>query len=124
MKHLFFCVGLAVLIGAGLAQADESPSSVAFKLGKKRAILLPVKVADSVDAEFQLDTGLGFNLISPQLAKKLGMEPTPNYKVRPVTGGELDLAQGRLSALSVGNQKETDVDVVVGEPRFFVGNDG
>ena len=113
-----------MLIGAALAQADESPSSVPFKVGKKRAILLPVKVADSIDAEFQLDTGLGFNLISPQLAKKLGMEPTPNHKVRPVTGGELDLAQGRLSALTVGNQKESDVDVVVGEPRFFVGNDG
>jgi len=124
VKHLLFSVGLAVLIGAGLAQADETPLSVPFKVGKKRAILLPVKVADSTDAEFQLDTGLGFNLISPQLAKKLGMEPSPGYKVRPVTGGELDMAQGRLSALTVGNQKESDLDVVVGEPRFFVGNDG
>lgn len=104
--------------GAGLARADESPSSVPFKLGKKQAILLPVKVGDT-DAEFRLDTGLGFNLISPQLAKKMGIEPSP-VKIKPVTGGELDLGQGRLSSLTVGNQRETDLDVVIGEPRSFV----
>ncbi|MBT9583337.1 retropepsin-like domain-containing protein [bacterium] len=127
MKHLFFFIGLGILAGAGLVQADESPSSVPsvpFKIGKKRALLLPVKVADSIEAEFLLDTGLGFNLISPQLASKLGIESTPNYKVRPVTGGELNLAQGRLSSLALGNQKEADQDVVIGEPRCFVGNDG
>lgn len=124
MKHLFFYAGLAVLIGAGLAQADESPISVPFKLGKKQALLLPVKVADSIDAEFRLDTGLGFNLISPQLAQKLGMESSPNTKVRPVTGGELNVAQGRLTSLALGNQRETDVDVLVGEPRMFVAMGG
>ena len=124
MKHLIFCVGFGLLIGCGLAQADETPTSVPFRTGKKRALLLPVKVADSIDAEFLLDTGLGFNLISPQLAKKLGMEPTPNYKVRPIRGGELDLAQGRLSSLALGNLKESDQEVVVGEPRCFVGHDG
>lgn len=107
---------------AGLARADESPASVPFQLGKKQAILVPVKVGDS-DAQFRLDTGLGFNLISPELAKKLGIEPSPT-KVKPVTGGELDLGQGRLSSLTVGNQRETDLDVMVGDPGRFVGIGG
>lgn len=124
MKHLLLCAGLGILIGAGLAQADESPSSVPFRTGKKRAILLPVKVADSVDAEFRLDTGLGFNLISPALAKKLGIESSSSTKVHPVTGGELELGQARLSSLAVGNEKETDVEVLIGEPRSFVPIDG
>jgi hypothetical protein len=112
------------MLGSGLAQADESAQSVPFRVGKKRAILLPVKVADSVDAEFQLSTGLGFNLISPQLAQKLGLQPNPDHKVKPVTGGELNLARTRVSSLGVGNLKESDQEVVVAEPRCFVGNDG
>ncbi|MBX3170443.1 MAG: retropepsin-like domain-containing protein [Candidatus Eremiobacteraeota bacterium] len=122
MKHLLFCVGLAVLSGAGLVRADQSPVSVPFKLGKKQAILLPVKVAGT-EAEFRLDTGLGFDLISPQLAQKLGLEPTPT-KIRPVTGGELELGQARLSSLTVGAQQENDLDVIVGEPRCFVSTGG
>ena len=115
---------MGCVIGVGLAQADESPTSVPFRIGKKRAILVPVKVADSIDAEFQLSTGLGFDLISPQLAKKLGVEPTSSFQVRPVTGGELELSRGKLSSLAVGNQKEEEEEVVIGEPRCFVGNDG
>ncbi|MFN8608769.1 MAG: retropepsin-like aspartic protease [Vulcanimicrobiota bacterium] len=125
MKNLICYLGLVGLIGAGLAQADDSTSTtVPFRFGKKRSVVLPVKVGDSTSAEFLLDTGLGFNLISPRLAQKLGIEPSPGYKVRPVTGGELELAQGRLSSLALGNQSENDQEVVVGEPRCFVGNDG
>lgn len=124
MKHAIICFGLAGLLAVSLAQADEPSTAIPFQLGKKRALLLPVKVADSIEAKFQLDTGLGFDLISPQLAKNLGLESTPNYKVRPVTGGELTLAQGRISSLAVGSARETDHAVVIGEPRCFVGNDG
>lgn len=124
MKHILLYVGLGAMIAAGLAQAQEAPSSVPVRSGKKRALLLPVRIADSIEAEFLLDTGLGFNLVSPQLAKKLELESTPNHKVRPVTGGELDLSFARLSSLTVGNQRESDVEVVIGEPKSFVGTDG
>ncbi len=124
MKSLYCCIALGALALAGLARADESTTSVPFKIGKKGAILVPVRVGDSTQAEFVLDTGLGFNLISPQLAKKLGLESSPNYKVHPVTGGELDMAQVRVSGLTFGNQSESDQEVIVGEPRCFVGNDG
>ena len=118
VKHLLIFVALGITLS--LARADEVP----FKFGKKRAILIPVKVGDSVDSEFRLDTGLGFDLISPQLAKKLGLEPTPNTKVHPVTGGEFELAQTRVPSLAVGSQKESDWEVLVGEPRAFVPKDG
>lgn len=111
-------------LGAGLALADEPSTSIPFRLGKKRALLVPVQVGDSLKSEFLLHTGLGFEVVSPELAKKLGMEASPNHKVHPVTGGELDLSRGKLSALAVGNRKETDLEVVVAEPRRFVGNDG
>lgn len=124
MKHLLLWIGLGFSLAAGLVQADEAPVSVPLRLGKKQALLVPVKVGDSIDAEFRLDTGLGFDLISPQLAQKLGIEPSPNHKVRPVTGGELELSQGRLPALAVGNQKAEDLDVVIGEPRLFVAQGG
>ncbi len=124
MKYFYVSAVIGVLIGAGLVQAQEAPASVPLRVGKKRALMLPVKVGDNVDAEFLLDTGLGYNLISPQLAKKLGLEPNSNFKVHPVTGGELDLAQARLTSLAVGNQKDSDVEVVVGEPRLIVGTDG
>ncbi|MBN9414951.1 MAG: retropepsin-like domain-containing protein [Candidatus Eremiobacteraeota bacterium] len=125
MKRLLFCVAaVGGLIGAGFARADEAATSVPFRVGKKKAVVLPVKVADSVDAEFQLNTGLGFNVISPALAQKLGVEVSPDHKVKPVTGGELNLAQARISSLTVGNVKEGEQEVVVAEPRTFVGNDG
>lgn len=110
-------------IGAGLALADDTSATVPFRLGKKRAVLLPVKVGET-QAEFLLDTGLGFNLISPQLAKKLGIEPGSSTKLKPVTGGELEFSQARLPSLTLGNQNESDQEVLIGEPRCFVGNDG
>ena len=124
MKQLAFLLGLGVLVGISLAGADDPPSSVSFKSGKKQAVLLPVKVADSVDAQFLLDTGLGFNVLSPDLAKKLGVETTSSQKVKPITGGEFDLALGRLSSLKLGNERESDLEVVIAEPRRFVGKDG
>lgn len=111
-------------MGVGLVQADENANSVPFRTGKKRALLLPVKVADTTEANFKLETGLGFHVISPELAARLGLEPSPNHKVKTVTGNELNLARARISSLSLGNQKQSDLEVVVADPRLFVGNDG
>jgi len=123
VKHAIYSLVAGILITAALVQAQETPSSVPLKLGRKHAILLPVKIGE-VDAQFLLDTGLGFDLISPQLAQKLGLEATPDYQVRPVTGGELKLGRAKLSSLAVGKEKETDLEVLVGDPGKFVGNGG
>ncbi len=124
MKRLSLFLALSTLSGLGLALADQSPSTLAFRFGKKRSVILPVKVGESTQAEFLLDTGLGFNVVSPSLAQKVGVESGSTTKIKPVTGGEFDLPQGRISSLTVGNQSESDQPTLIAEPKMFISNDG
>lgn len=124
VKQALLFLGLGALIGAGLARADDAPSSVPFRTGKKQAVVLPVQVSDSLKAEFLLDTGLGFNVISPELAAKLGLQTDSKLKVKPITGGEFEFSSARLPALKLGSTSESNLEVVVAEPRRFIENGG
>jgi hypothetical protein len=79
-------------------------------VGKKR-LSVTVRVADKVDAEFLLDTGIGLTLISPKLAQQLGCQPSGEYKGKHLAGQEFVVPLTQVPALALGSAREVNAEV-------------
>jgi len=89
-------------------------AEVNFRLagGPQPLILVPVRVNDADARDFILDTGAGTSLLSPQLARELGVEATGKRQAQ-VAGGRVDVGLGRVASLSVGGASAEDLEVAI-----------
>jgi predicted aspartyl protease len=119
------------------AQAEEARKSparpVPFRLAKpdKPLILLETTVNSKGPYRFVLDTGAGLTMISPELAKRVGVQREEAQKAVGA-GGSVQVHFGTLKALAIGETQieglkvgimdlagiskaiETDIDGIVG----------
>jgi predicted aspartyl protease len=87
-------------------------AKVKFRLagGAQPLILLPVHVNDAGPFEFILDTGAGTSLLTPELAKQLGVKILGS-KEGHSAGGKIAVSLAKADSLAVGDAKFGDVDL-------------
>jgi predicted aspartyl protease len=97
--------------GAGPLRAGE----VVFRLAadEKPLVLVPVRMAGEGPFSFAVDTGASTTVVSPELARQLGIR---GARVAKVTGGggRLSGLSGRTGPVGVGSAEVEEMDVVVG----------
>jgi predicted aspartyl protease len=90
-------------------------TSVAIRFSNNK-ILVPVLVNDNLPATLLLDTGASFTVISPELARRAGLDPataTARSKVQMASGQEIEAPLVRLPAITVGAAKIANFGVAV-----------
>jgi hypothetical protein len=75
-------------------------------------VTVPVHLGESIEAQFVLDTGIGVNLISRELAAKVGTRPTGEVsKGRRMSGQEISSPIEILPHMQLGDHVWNDVQV-------------
>lgn len=74
---------------------------------------LPVHINGDGPFNFALDTGAGGTVMSPELAKKLGLDVQDMPGIARGLGGDVQLQMAEINSLSVGTSKITNGRVVV-----------
>ena len=87
------------------------------------AIVVPVLVNGTMPAKFILDTGIGLNLISESLCKRLKCKTSGNYTGKRMSGQAVTVALSTLSSLSIASHSRENVKVGV-FPDLFDSIDG
>jgi hypothetical protein len=117
---------LAVLGCAGPAankdssMAERKPVPMQFI---NHAIVVPVRVNGSIEARFILDTGIGLNLITESLCKKIQCQKSGSYTGKRMSGQEVKVDLASLNSLAMGPLKRDGVKVGV-FPEIIEGVDG
>jgi predicted aspartyl protease len=78
--------------------------------------LVPVVLNDSHPVTLLLDTGANFTIISPETARRAGLDAagaTARAKVRMANGQEIETSLARLQSISVGSAKIVNFGVAV-----------
>ena len=106
-------------IPAGVASFQGSPSawrtSVPVRFVDNR-VFVPVVLNDSVSAVFLLDTGANHTVMTPDLARRAGVDaatPTARAKARMAGGQEVDMSVVRLGSISVGTARIANAIIAV-----------
>lgn len=80
--------------------------------GAQPLIMIPVHVNGRGPYEFILDTGAGVSLVSPDLARSLGIEGTEEKEGR-VAGGSVKIRLGKADSLAVGAARLENAQVAI-----------
>lgn len=86
---------------------------IPFSYADENFIVVPVKINDSIDAKFVLDTGIGVNLISKSLCDRLKCEIKSHHTGRRMSGQEITIPISSVKALSFGAVRKAEVSVGV-----------
>ncbi|MBX9571446.1 MAG: retropepsin-like domain-containing protein [Candidatus Obscuribacterales bacterium] len=76
---------------------------------KTHILRVPVTVNGTVNTYFILDTGAGVNLISKELAEKLGAKKTGGYRGQRMSGQTIPIDMSRIDSLSFGGYTRKDL---------------
>ena len=74
---------------------------------------VPVNINGKGPYDFVLDTGAGNTVITPELAKSIGLEAKPVHGIARGVGGDVQLELAAAETLSVGDAKISNTQVVV-----------
>lgn len=98
-------------------------SAVPFRY-VRHLVTVPVRVGD-VETRFGLDTGIGVNLISAALAERVGCQPDGSaFTGRRMSGQEVTVPLGTLSALGLGEHAGYDVAAGIFDMQAMAGLEG
>ncbi len=90
-------------------------TSVPVRFADNR-VFVPVVLNDTVSAVFLLDTGANHTVMTPELARRAGVDaatPSARAKARMAGGQEVDMAVVRLTSISVGTAKIVNPTIAV-----------
>ena len=104
---------------AEMAESGTRSTSVAIQAINNR-FLIPVVLNGTQRATFLLDTGANITVISPQLARRAGIEPlagagAAKSRARMASGQEVDVSLVRLKSMMVGLARIDNLQVAVYE---------
>ena len=120
-------IALALLSGLGLLQAcsTAAPSRVASVPIQtiNRKFLVPVVLNEGQTATFLLDTGASTTVITPDLARRLGIDTssrTTLARARIASGQEVEVSMVRMTSIRVGSARLDHLNVAVYELPVIV----
>lgn len=91
--------------------AAAKPLQTSFQVVGGHLIKVPVRVNDTHESFFILDTGIGLNLLSRTLAQKFNLGISGSYKGQRMSGQELEVPLSRLEGLSLMGRRQAMVPV-------------
>lgn len=92
---------------------DHAPIAIPFRLFH-HTVTIPVLLENSVQSRFILDTGIGGNLISNTLSRRVGCKLTgEEFKGKRMSEQEVSVPLATVSSVSEGSFESTDVPVGV-----------
>ncbi|MGI0081146.1 MAG: aspartyl protease family protein [Nitrososphaerales archaeon] len=90
--------------------SEEAAMAIPFSYVGGHLISIPVRVDETVQSRFILDTGIGLNLISKSLCQKIRCTMTGNsYSGKRMSGQEVSLQLANVSAISAGSYRQENV---------------
>jgi predicted aspartyl protease len=100
--------------------ATVSRAREKFRLagGAQPLLLVPVRVNDDGPYEFILDTGAGTSILTPELARSLGIRSTGSKKGH-TAGGAVEVLLARVESLGVGAIRRENPDVAITDLRHL-----
>ncbi len=109
-------IALALLSGLGVFQAcsTAAPSRVASVPIQtiNRKFLVPVVLNEGQTATFLLDTGASTSVITPDLARRLGLDTSSRTtlgRARIASGQEVEVSMVRMTSIRVGSARNVAV---------------
>lgn len=114
----------ALLALPGLAaQAQASSNTVPFEYRGGHLLCVPVKINNSVETKFILDTGAGVNVISSKLAKQLACKSSGLHSGKRMSGQLLTMKICRLKKLRFGSAEHKNVPAAIWNTDDLFGHD-
>ncbi len=113
MLHMRFIALLAFVFSSSCSSIPKGVKEMEtpFSYVDQHFILVPVKINGSIAAKFVLDTGIGVNLISTTLCKRINCETKGSHTGKRMSGQELTLPISEVSELSFGDVRKKKVPV-------------
>jgi len=111
-----------VIISAFSDKAGKSAERTVVHFERKGSSVLLNGVLDyKLPVVFHLDTGATETLITPEDARKLGLETkdAPVVRTRLADGREVEFPRVQLKSLRIGKAEVRDLDVLVGQTRLL-----
>lgn len=102
------CVLLLCLLTLSVT---AKPLQCSFEVVGGHLLKVPVRVNDTHESSFILDTGIGVNLLSTALAQKFSLPTQGSYQGRRMSGQTLEVPLSRLEALSLIGRRQPMVQV-------------
>ncbi len=91
--------------------APSKPTVVPFEYVAGHFLVVRVRVADSIDTRFVLDTGIGVNLISDKLCEQLACQRRGSHTGKRMSGQDVSIPLATLGSIALGDHRATDVQV-------------
>jgi predicted aspartyl protease len=123
MKRFLFLLALTgPVLAFEPAVAPASPA-IPFQRAGGHLLKIPVTLNGNTHATFILDTGIGINVLSKDLADKLGCAPTRTYQGSRMSGQTLTVPIAKLPTLTVGNEQSQNVEFGLWDMHSLLGKD-
>ncbi len=74
-------------------------------------LVVKVRVNDTLDTKFILDTGMGVNLVSEKMCQQLGCIPQGEHSGKRMSGQEVKFSLSQLASLALGSHRAAQVPV-------------
>lgn len=102
---IIFLIAFVTYLGCDKRRETEQPA-YPIKISEGGLILLSVRVADTVEARFILDTGAGIHVVSNSLLRRVVSTPQGRFTGFRHTGERIDLDIFQIEALSIGGFRQ------------------
>ncbi len=100
--------------------ASGPEASVPFQYVGGHLLKVPVRVNDSIDTYFILDTGIGVNILSKTLCDRMGCTPSGHYTGKRMSGQALRVPIATVGSLSFASERKEKPQVAVWDMKGFL----
>lgn len=91
-----------------MRRGDSPPRAALFHYVGIHFLAVPVRINDTIEATFILDTGIGVNIISQALCRKISCQISGTASGKRMSGQEVSFPTTRVPALTFAGQRATD----------------
>lgn len=109
-------VGLNMINSGGTTATQGGTSKVTLNIEEHNSVIVVknVSINNNVNANFILDTGATYTVISPELARKLGLNLNNTSKINLITAnGTIQASKATLNNISINGLSAKNVEVAV-----------
>ena len=113
---LYSCAAFAAENSPPSSESEDSrtaeyKSVPCVHVGDTHILRVPVTINGTINTQFILDTGAGVNLVSKELAQKLGCKIADTYQGRRMSGQTINVEISHISSIALGGYTKSEVPV-------------